>query len=225
MSINQDSLKTVFKQFGLTDEVVSVYTFVLENNYVSPLEISRKLKIPRTQVYRCLNKLVEIKLIRQLAGENGAVRFCSDRPENILNLVHTKERDLLLLKSEISSLVNQLNQLAQSSSKDFEVLSVKIFYSYLQKLRNQEIKILFTNKAYEGLINYIHDSNKITLFTTSGAKFKKELNIIRIEEGVSDVDIMLLDGEIFLVNEYEVLRLKSKVIYKLLFDYLTNSKV
>lgn len=223
MSNTADTLKNIFSQLNLTEESVKVYIFVLQNTYASPLEISRKLKIPRTKVYRCLKKLVELKLIRQVVGEKGAIRFCSERPENVLNLVHAKERELLLLKSEITGLVNQLNLLSQNASKDFEIVTTNIFQNYIQKLRNQDIILISVNEYGENLIRSLHKSKVLSLVNN----FKKEIiqnAINKADKAKTDnTSILIVEDTVFMINEFEVLKIKNALIRELLINrFRTN---
>lgn len=214
MSINLDNLKNFFKYFNLTEESVKIYIFVLQNTYVSPLEVSRNLKIPRTKVYRCLNKLVELKLIKLVVGEKGAIRFSSDKPENVLNLVHIKEKELLLLKSGMTGLVNQLNQIVQNNTKDFEIISTNIFQNYIQKLRNSEVTLVLLNKNGEYLTKLIHKSNSVRMINNL-IKNKKH---VPVNTNSSQSNMMITSDGVFLIHEFEVLKIENAFIRELLLN-------
>jgi sugar-specific transcriptional regulator TrmB len=94
-----------------------VYLSIVQSDQTSPLEISRKLSIPRTKVYRILDKLLKKSLVEEL-GEGYGKRYRALHPGSLLSLVQDREKDLFLLKMSAPAIVQHLESLMPEGSSE-----------------------------------------------------------------------------------------------------------
>ena len=121
MSEELDNIENQLRQFGLSSIEVTLYLQLLEKGKDTPLELSRKLKIARTKIYRTLEKLIEKGLVIERVEGHGK-KFEASSPQRLLDVVNQKEKDLLLLKSSAPTIVGQLNNLITISSTESKIL-------------------------------------------------------------------------------------------------------
>lgn len=117
MSTGADSIKSQLQQFGLSESAVNVYLSIVQSDQTSPLEISRKLSIPRTKVYRILEKLLKKGLVEEL-GEGYGKRYRALHPGSLLALVQDREKDLFLLKMSTPAIVSHLESLMPEGTSE-----------------------------------------------------------------------------------------------------------
>lgn len=124
MSSQLDNLAFQLEQYGFSQEESTVFLFLLQKQAETPLEISRKLKIARTKVYRILDKLISKGLVQEEKRDYGK-KFSANEPSVFLKLLHEKEKELLLLKSNTPTIVQQLNSLIPSTAKESKIIHYK----------------------------------------------------------------------------------------------------
>jgi len=98
-----------------------LYVYALGQSRVTALQASKDLKIARTKIYRMIEKLVERGLIIEEIRDYGS-KFRAESPEKLLEFLHYKEKELLMLKSTTPSLVNQLASLQATLDSDSKIL-------------------------------------------------------------------------------------------------------
>ncbi|GAB4283888.1 MAG: hypothetical protein Kow0081_0720 [Candidatus Dojkabacteria bacterium] len=121
MSDQADNLEKQLKQFGLSGEAVKLYLTLVKASPLTALELSRRLRIARTKVYRLLEKLISLGLVAEEIKGYGK-KFVSTSPRRLLEIVHEKERETLLLKATAPTIVNQLHQLQNISNSNSKIL-------------------------------------------------------------------------------------------------------
>lgn len=121
MSEKQDSLQKQLEQFGFNQAEAQIYLFLLKVEQSTPLKISKDLKIARTKVYRVLDELVELGFVFEIVEGYGK-KYGAESPEKIFDLINKKQREVLLLKTSASTLVNQLNTLKPMLKPNTKIL-------------------------------------------------------------------------------------------------------
>lgn len=92
MSEQADTLTSLLIPFGLTSEEARVYLVLLENGALSALQISRKLQMGRTKVYRILDTLIAFGLVDNQFDEVG-FKFRAEPPEKLTLMVNKKKAE------------------------------------------------------------------------------------------------------------------------------------
>lgn len=115
----------LLKPFGLSEEETRIYLHLLAKGTRSALELSRELKMARTNVYRYLEKLVEKGLVQQKLTKQGKSFRASSY----------KQLEMLIIEKE-----QEVNFLRKVSPVVFQELAS------LQRGREEKTKILY----YEG---------------------------------------------------------------------------
>lgn len=110
MSKNADRLAGLVVPFGLSDEEARVYLVLVESGYLSVVEVGRKLKLPRTRVYRILDSLMEKQLVVRRLGSRG-LKFGSNSPRQLELLLKEREKKIEALKESLPTIVGQLEML------------------------------------------------------------------------------------------------------------------
>lgn len=121
MSTQADNLQNALLTFGLSEEESQVYLFLLKNGRSSALYIHKSLKIPRTKVYRLLNKLGDKGLVVEEVKGYGT-KFVAESYEKLNEIIWGKEAELYSLKHEAPNLFNQLAQLTVADPKEYKIL-------------------------------------------------------------------------------------------------------
>jgi predicted DNA-binding transcriptional regulator len=93
MSDRTDTLTSLLKPFGLSEEEARIYLVLLERGVMGALEISRKLRMGRTKVYRLLDKLLSKGLVLNQFNETG-FSFRAEPPEKLGLLVNLKQAEV-----------------------------------------------------------------------------------------------------------------------------------
>jgi HTH-type transcriptional regulator, sugar sensing transcriptional regulator len=89
-----------FKELGLSEGQISVYSAVLEIGVSSLNKIQEKTGIERRNIYDILNKLIEKGLISYVV-EKGKRTYQCTHPNKILEEIKNKESNLKNLKSQV----------------------------------------------------------------------------------------------------------------------------
>lgn len=114
MSPQTDKLKKLLLNFGLNSDEINIYITLIEKSPQSALELSRKLNMGRTKVYRLLDNLDDKGLVRILVDEYGN-KFEASSPKQLEILLKEKEAELEKIKTESFSLFEELEKLKPST--------------------------------------------------------------------------------------------------------------
>ena len=121
MFIQTDTLSKHLSNYGLTDEEIKVYLYVLENGFQSALHISRKLHLGRTKIYRILDDLTKKGLVNHKLGSRG-LEFGALSYRQLEFLLIEKEKQLQGMKQSAPILYEQLEKLVPFSYQQSQVL-------------------------------------------------------------------------------------------------------
>jgi sugar-specific transcriptional regulator TrmB len=124
-----DQLKTVQKyaqKLGITDDAIVVYAELAKIGHSSALELSRKTKLPRTQVYRLLDELKEVGLVSAEQLSYGTL-FRALPFSNIESMLAIKESELHTIKRQLPALDTFFHALAGAKGNE-PTATVRHFY-------------------------------------------------------------------------------------------------
>ena len=117
MSEIGDNLVSLLEPFGITVPEGEIYCLLAKNGQLSALEISRKLALPRTRVYRLLDKLLSKKLISMVLADNGS-KYAANSYKDLEIIVADKEAEVTKLKNVLPLVYSKLGNLwAQEAYK------------------------------------------------------------------------------------------------------------
>lgn len=109
------------KKFGLSEKEIKVYLEVLKHDEMSPYEISRATKIPRTTVYDILMGL-SLKGLIELEQSGGITkqqtRVKARNPSVLREIVEQKKRELTNLDIDIVNILPELKKNFHKSETD-----------------------------------------------------------------------------------------------------------
>ncbi|HOZ02930.1 MAG TPA: helix-turn-helix domain-containing protein [Candidatus Woesebacteria bacterium] len=121
MSDQTDRLTNLVMPYGLSDEEVKVYLYLLTHGYVTALELSRQLHLGRTKVYRLLDLLKNKELVEIKLDERG-MKFGATHPRKLEQLVGQKQAQVTALSQALPSLVSELTALLPHKDQSSKVL-------------------------------------------------------------------------------------------------------
>jgi sugar-specific transcriptional regulator TrmB len=85
-----NNVEVALKQYGLTPEQISVYTFLIQSDDETPFNISKETRIPRTTVYRILEELRNIGIVT-IFKKNNIAHYNAENPRRLLERLKEKE--------------------------------------------------------------------------------------------------------------------------------------
>jgi len=121
MSLGINELSKMLKPFGLGKDEAGVYLELLGTGMTSALQLSRKLQIGRTKVYRILEDLEKWGLVNTVARDYGK-RFQASSVENLELLVENKKREFEKAKRLLPDTVKSLSLFANQDISKSKVL-------------------------------------------------------------------------------------------------------
>lgn len=102
----EEKVTEVLKSIGLKESEVNVYLDLIKNGESSALEISKRIKIYRTNVYDTLGRLLQKGFIREMVNENRRM-FEPINPAKIKDYMHQKEKEVENIIPKIQNLYLQ----------------------------------------------------------------------------------------------------------------------
>jgi len=121
MSDQTDRLSKHLEPFGLSGEEASIYLLLLQQGSKSALEISRKLHIGRTKVYRLLEELTKDGLVTIKVDEIGK-KFEAKSYKQLEMLLKDKEYEVEKLKKSKGKIFDELASIRGKVDKSSKVL-------------------------------------------------------------------------------------------------------
>lgn len=180
MSVQSDNLIADLQKMGLQPDESRVYLHLLSNGHSTPLIISREQNLARTKVYRILERLANLGLVTEII-EGYGTKFAANSPEKLHSFISDKERELILLKSGASTLIQQLSMIRPLLSKDTKIMHYRGIEGLKQVTWNST-KVKGDFRIYEiNLMNAFLDEDfsekcRIEFAKTPKNKFKQLTN-------------------------------------------------
>ena len=228
MSEKLDNLSKQLQQFNLSEDESIVYIKLNQQENLTALNLSRSLKIPRTRIYRTLEKLIEKGLVSENNVNSGA-KFSATNPDRFLYLVNSKEKELMLLKLTAPTIVNQLNSIKEKNNTQLKIKNYNGIDGMKQALINS------TKSEDKALQIYENDTSNLNLFLTPAIiesfyietnKKKIKVNKLTNKKENTDEKIKIAPkNETRYIEKEKLLIISMVIIYDNVyctFDYIDN---
>ncbi len=121
MSEQTDNLIPLLLPLGLKQDEARLYLLLRENNNLTALQISRKIELPRTRVYRIFDNLLKLGLVTSRLDSRGQ-RYEAAGKEQLEALVAQKEFETKTFKQNLEVLEKQLSHLPNMPQMGSKVL-------------------------------------------------------------------------------------------------------
>jgi len=144
MSDKTDRFISLLLPLGLSRDEAALYLFLRENSSCTALQLSKKLAIPRTRVYRILDNLLKLGMVKILLGARGQ-KYEASGKEQIDALIAQREHETNSLKRSVEIIEDHLSLLPNSVGTQSKVL----YYRGLEGLKQITWNSL---KAKDGLL-------------------------------------------------------------------------
>lgn len=132
--------------FGLSQDESQIYFLLCKSDDLSALQIHRKISIPRSRVYRKLDKLIHKGLVLETICARGK-KFRAASCDRLELILLEKQNNIDALKQSLPQLTHQLNVYSKGKKSDSDVL----YYSGVEGLKQITWNSL---KANEELLIY-----------------------------------------------------------------------
>jgi sugar-specific transcriptional regulator TrmB len=136
MSDQTDNYTTLVKSYGLSEGESRIYLYLLKNDFLTALELSRKLNMGRTKVYRLLDKLKDKQLVEYQVHTRG-IKFGASHPMRLKHMVQSQEHKVERLKENLPNLIDHLIALMPEDVNQGKVL----YYEGLEGLKQVSYNI------------------------------------------------------------------------------------
>lgn len=186
MSDASDSLIRKLELFGFNENESLVYLLLLKNSGYTALAISKKLKIPRTRVYRTLEKLIEKGFVTEEIDGYGS-KFHASSYEKLNLLIDQRESQLNDLKQNAPELFNKLALLQASASEETKILHYRGLEGLKQVTWNStkvagDFRIYEVNLLHQVVDNKFAEEARIEFAKHPEHKFMQLTNLTEFEE-------------------------------------------
>jgi sugar-specific transcriptional regulator TrmB len=156
--------REILEQIGLSKNEIKVYFALLELDQSSATPIIKKADIPYSKVYPTLDKLIGKGLV-SFVIKNNVKYFQANNPENLIEFIDNKEKQLIEQKKEIQTLIPDLERKRKSAKEKQEAL---VFESLegIKAAFNRILDTLEEGEEYQVLTlgKELEESKLITFF-------------------------------------------------------------
>ncbi len=132
---NTINIEQSLKQYGLSQEQIDVYLFLIKNSDETPFSISRETRIPRTTVYRILEDLRNTGIVT-IFKKNNIAHYTAENPRRLLVRLKEKEAAVSEIIPAIDSLLQNKGNLPQAKlyvGKNGARVGLDVLYEYFEK--------------------------------------------------------------------------------------------
>ncbi|MBU1855040.1 MAG: hypothetical protein KKF89_04940, partial [Nanoarchaeota archaeon] len=166
----------ILEQIGLSKNEIKVYFALLELDQSSATPIIKKARIPHSKVYPTLEKLIQKGLV-SFVIKNNVKYFQSSNPQNLIEFIQKKEKELSTQKNEIQKIIPQIEQ----RRKDTKEKQESTVYEDIEGVK----------AAFNDILNSLKKNEEYLVFTLGEELGTKELKLFlanyhqkRIEKGI-----------------------------------------
>lgn len=149
----------ILEQIGLSKNEIKIYFALLELDQTSATPIVKKSGIPNSKVYPTLEKLIKKGLVSYVI-KNNVKYFQASDPKNLIDLLNTKEKQIIQQKQEIEKLIPQI-EMKRKLAKEKQEATV---YEGLDG-----VKVAFNN-----IINTLKKGEEYQVFTLGEELIRKD---------------------------------------------------
>jgi len=150
----------ILEQIGLSKNEIKIYFALLELEQSTATPIVKRSGVPNSKVYPTLDKLIKRGLVSYIV-KNNVKYFQASDPENIIDLLNEKEKQLSQQKDEIKRLIPQIEYKRKLAKHKQEATIYEGF---------EGIKVAFNN-----ILNKVPKNQEYYVFTLGEELGKSEL--------------------------------------------------
>jgi sugar-specific transcriptional regulator TrmB len=100
-------IKTILKEFGLTDNEIKLYLKLLELGSATSGELMKELRFYSKTIYELLDKLIDKGLVSFVIKANTKY-FEAENPEKFLDIISEEEKELKTKEENIKKIIPEL---------------------------------------------------------------------------------------------------------------------
>lgn len=145
-----DQLQNLLAKFDLDEKEIAVYLLLLKKKSLSATAISKATSIPKTTVYRALEKLREHKLVTEIIDEYRKL-YEAESPENLKYKVKEYEEKTKILADSFPLILESLGEITNS---DVSKSKIK-YYSGLEGLK----QVTWNSSKAKGMLRIFEIQN------------------------------------------------------------------
>lgn len=113
-------MEDILHQAGLNQPQANTYLYILANGESTPPEIAESLAFTRSNAYKVLERLLEMKLVNRFEVK-GKFVYRAEDPLRLSQIVIAERSRLQLLEASLRSVVQELRQQYQRTNSSNEV--------------------------------------------------------------------------------------------------------
>lgn len=103
--VDQEKAKQILSELGVSNEEALIYMTLLKQSPLSTTQIGKLTRIPKTNIYRHIDKMTSKGLIEKVVGARGIL--IKEKDPELFSLIYEKKaKEVDNLKSEIPAVVN-----------------------------------------------------------------------------------------------------------------------
>ena len=155
-SNNPTHLEHKLEPFGFTRNESQVYLTLLENGWLTVLDLSRKVDIKRPTLYRIIEDLVKKGMLEVKIGDKTTF-YTASNPDQLTTIISEKEQQLADIKNMSFPLINELNILKHANPQETDVVFYRgkrgFEYAQIQEFRKQDDQVyIFDTGRWWGVV-------------------------------------------------------------------------
>jgi len=176
--VDKEDIVKKLASFGLDSREAEVYIALLAKKNLTALMLSRETGINRTTLYRILEKLVKIGLVKEMV-DYKSTSFTANPADHLKSLLFKKEAEMSDMRENLDTIVNSLDKIPQESGGQTRVFYYKGQSGLQQLLWNT----LLANDGVVGL-GYM-DWNK-----SVGKKYAEKIRAEYVERKIDNKELL-----------------------------------
>lgn len=179
---DSSDLKKFLTELGLDGQEISIYLTLNKRGPLTPLQLTRQTTIPRTTIYRLLEKLHKLGIIEKIIEENTH-SYQTSSVEALDRLVNEKSETVVELRSILPTIKSQLFNLQQVTLPPNTKL---LFYQGQSGLR----QLLWNTLQADELLGYTYLAIDNIVGKKTAQLYREERikRVIKQRELISDND-------------------------------------
>jgi len=142
---HKDIIHVFLTSLGLSSHEAKVYQILIQNGVLTTLEVSRRVGLPRTSVYRMLESLKVQGLVEEVV-EQYKTKVQAVAPDQLELLVKRKEEEAAELRTQLPTTTDLIYGSQTLKQPGTRVL----FYRGIEGIRQMIWHVLKTEKLYRG---------------------------------------------------------------------------
>jgi sugar-specific transcriptional regulator TrmB len=219
MSTELDTLKEKLKGFGLDQQQSSILIYLFKNGRSSVTSISKSTKIPRSTVYRILDKILLSQLVTEVETPRGK-RYEIGNINGLETIIEERETELKDLKSSYEDIQKVVKRFTVPEIAKTKVLSYQGIEGLKQMTWNsskaqKELRIIEISSMGE-FLDFGFAEKTRTEFILNKVKVKELSNQKRLNEWTEITQF---------VQDYWSARYIPKDLFEITFEILIYNNV